>query len=147
MNAIRLLDIALAAGLSLAVEGDNLVVETDGDPPPALIAELRQHKAELIAALLSDARNAWPTPQEIVRGADDRKADVIMADVSAFPRRDDEPNLIAPLPWHRGLVSPAFTEEPYDQPCRSRCGQTKRGDAVFLHFVSIAVPGALSGMA
>ena len=51
MSATRLLETARAAGLSLVVEGGNLVIEADDDPPPELITELRQHKAELIAAL------------------------------------------------------------------------------------------------
>lgn len=59
MNTARLLETARAAGLSLEVAGGNLVVEADDDPPPELIDELRQHKAELIAVLL---RVALPTP-------------------------------------------------------------------------------------
>lgn len=35
----------------LGVEGGNLVIETDCDPPAALIAQLREHKAALIAVL------------------------------------------------------------------------------------------------
>ena len=49
--AAHLLQTARAAGLSLAASGDNLVIETDIDPPPELLAELRERKAELIALL------------------------------------------------------------------------------------------------
>jgi hypothetical protein len=52
MNAARLLETARAAGLSLEVADGSLVVEADDYPPPGLIHELRQHKAELIAILL-----------------------------------------------------------------------------------------------
>jgi hypothetical protein len=50
----HLLQTARAAGLSLAASGNNLVIETDRDPPAELLAELRQHKAELIAVLLGN---------------------------------------------------------------------------------------------
>ena len=50
-EAALLLQTARAAGLSLAAAGDDLVVESDRDPPPELLAELRQHKAELIEFL------------------------------------------------------------------------------------------------
>jgi hypothetical protein len=135
MNAVRLLEIAWAAGLSLEVEGNNLVVEADGDLPTELIAELRQHKAELIAALLPDARNASPNPHRMVRDAHDLPARAaIIEDVSAHPRRDAEANLIAPLPWHQRAVSSAAREPPHDQPCPSRCGRIERTGAIFLHF-------------
>jgi hypothetical protein len=42
-----------AAGIMLQVDGDDLVVEVNGDPPAELIAELRKHKAEVIAFLTS----------------------------------------------------------------------------------------------
>ena len=51
MNASRLIEAARAAGLSLELVGEQIMVETDRDPPPELLAELRQHKAELIAFL------------------------------------------------------------------------------------------------
>jgi hypothetical protein len=51
MNAHRLIEDARAAGLSFEVVGEDLIVETDRDPPPELLAELRQHKAALIAFL------------------------------------------------------------------------------------------------
>jgi hypothetical protein len=46
----------------------------------------------------------------------------------------DQPNLIAPLPWHERVLSPGLTERPYDQPCQSRCGRIERAGAIFLHF-------------
>jgi hypothetical protein len=52
MIAQRLIEDARAAGLSMEVEGGDLIVEADRDPPPELLAELRQHKAELIAFLI-----------------------------------------------------------------------------------------------
>ena len=49
--AARLLETARAAGLSIEVDGADLVIETDRAIPPDLLDDLRQHKAELIAAL------------------------------------------------------------------------------------------------
>jgi len=51
MRAARLLVAARAAGLSLQIDGENLIVEADRDLPAELIAELREHKAELMAVL------------------------------------------------------------------------------------------------
>src|SRR5438874_3552914 len=55
MNAHRLIEDARAAGLSFEVEDGDLMVEAERDPPDALIAELREHKAELIAVLAAPA--------------------------------------------------------------------------------------------
>jgi hypothetical protein len=52
MIALRLIEDAQAAGCSLEIENGDLVVEADRDPPAELLASLRRHKAELIAALL-----------------------------------------------------------------------------------------------
>lgn len=49
--AARLLETARAAGLSIEVDGDTLVVEIDSEPPAELLAELRAHKPELLAIL------------------------------------------------------------------------------------------------
>jgi hypothetical protein len=53
MIARRLIEDARAAGLSIEVDGNDLIVEGDGNLPPELIAELRRHKAEVVALLLS----------------------------------------------------------------------------------------------
>jgi hypothetical protein len=62
--AQRLIEDARAAGLSIEVDGDDLIVEADGDLPPELIAGLRQHKAEVVALLL-------PTPGRSAVGESD----------------------------------------------------------------------------
>ena len=56
--AASLLQTARAAGLSLTVSGENLIVEADRDPPPELIAKLRAHKGELLACSASPADRA-----------------------------------------------------------------------------------------
>jgi hypothetical protein len=48
LETAELLVTAQAAGLLLAADGDNLVIEADCDPPAELLAALREHKAELI---------------------------------------------------------------------------------------------------
>jgi hypothetical protein len=68
MIAQRLIDDARAAGLSIAVEGGDLIVEADCDPPAELLAELRQHKAELIAVLVPpilDGTSSLPEPDDL----------------------------------------------------------------------------------
>src|SRR3954452_9049565 len=64
MIARRLIEDARAAGLSIEVDGADLIVEADCDPPPELLAELRQHKAELIALLSRD--NCRPQEVEAI---------------------------------------------------------------------------------
>ena len=54
MSAHALIAAARAEGLTIGIEGDNLVIETDRDPPAALLAQLREHKAELLAVLSAD---------------------------------------------------------------------------------------------
>jgi hypothetical protein len=54
MNSTRLLDACRAAGLSLQLDGPDLFIEAERDPPSDLIAELRQHKAEVIALLRAE---------------------------------------------------------------------------------------------
>src|SRR5436190_20535195 len=60
MIAHRLIEDARAAGLSIEVEGGDLIVEADRDPPAELLAELRQHKAELISVLATPPHGAVP---------------------------------------------------------------------------------------
>src|SRR5438477_10504152 len=66
MIAQRLIEDARAAGLSIEVEGADLIVEADCEMPPDLIAELRRHKAELIAVLVPPSRASTPAdPDEL----------------------------------------------------------------------------------
>jgi hypothetical protein len=87
MIAHRLIEDAKAAGCSIEVEGGDLVIEADRDPPAELITELREHKAELIAVLVLLARDASPPP-EAVQDADnlDERAPIVEYGAGA-PRR------------------------------------------------------------
>src|SRR5258708_7686244 len=64
MIAHRLIEDARAAGFSIEVEGGDLIVEADRDPPAELLAELRQHKAEVIAFLRPPPRETTDASQD-----------------------------------------------------------------------------------
>ena len=64
MIAQRLIEDARAAGLSIEVEGADLIVEADCEMPPDLLASLRQHKAELIAVLVRPSGAGTPTDHD-----------------------------------------------------------------------------------
>jgi hypothetical protein len=82
--AQRLIEDARAAGLSMEVEGGDLIVEADRDPPPSLLAELRQHKAEVIALLRSQTQETVGAGQE-VDDLDERAA--IIEEAANVPKR------------------------------------------------------------
>jgi hypothetical protein len=58
MKAIYALEAARAAGIVLAEDGDDLVLEAASTPPAAALAALSQHKAEIVA-LLRPGRDGW----------------------------------------------------------------------------------------
>ena len=58
VTATEALKLAQAAGVSIEVDGDGLVLEATAPPPPAVLDELRRHKAEIIALLRSE-HDAW----------------------------------------------------------------------------------------
>jgi hypothetical protein len=70
MIAQRLIETARAAGVSIEVDGPDLIVEADRNLPDELIAELRAHKAEVIAFLLPR-----PAAVRIETGAPSRLVD------------------------------------------------------------------------
>src|SRR5262245_29853834 len=58
MKAIDVLEAARAAGIALAVQGDDLVLEAPSTPPAAVLEPLSGHKAEIVA-LLRSGRDGW----------------------------------------------------------------------------------------
>ncbi len=58
MKAVDALESARAAGITLAVDGDDLVLEAASTPPAAALDGLSQHKAEIVA-LLRPGRDGW----------------------------------------------------------------------------------------
>jgi hypothetical protein len=66
MNAAEILDAARAAGLYLAVDGTDLVLESSSPPPPDLIDLFRNHKAEIIAAIPAAGHAGQETEDTVV---------------------------------------------------------------------------------
>jgi hypothetical protein len=110
-----LLDAARAAGLSLAVAGDRLIVEADRDPPPALLTALRAHKSALLALLRSAGAASDPPAAPVAAPADrawsdaeDERAAIIEHDggvprdwAEGFARLDPDlpPPYVPPPRW------------------------------------------------
>ena len=58
MSAAEALEAARAAGIKLAIDGDDLVLEASASPPPAVIDRLTGHKTEIVA-MLRPRRDGW----------------------------------------------------------------------------------------
>ena len=58
MSAVEALKAARAAGVELALDGDDLVLEAASAPPAAVLDALSRHKAEIVA-LLRPGRDGW----------------------------------------------------------------------------------------
>lgn len=58
MNVARLLDELDIRGVTISVDAGDLILEPAKRLPPALLADLRTHKAELLALLIASARTA-----------------------------------------------------------------------------------------
>jgi hypothetical protein len=58
MSAAEALKAARAAGIKLAIDGDDLVLEASASPPPAVIDRLTGHKTEIVA-MLRPRRDGW----------------------------------------------------------------------------------------
>jgi hypothetical protein len=53
MSAVEALKAARAAGVELALDGDDLVLKAASAPPAAVLDALSRHKAEIMVRLLS----------------------------------------------------------------------------------------------
>ncbi len=51
MSALDTLRAARAAGIQLSLDGNDLVMEAPAPPPPAVVAALKQNKAEIVTLL------------------------------------------------------------------------------------------------
>jgi hypothetical protein len=58
MSAAAVLRAARAAGVELAIDGNDLLLEAASEPPAVVLDALRQHKAEVVAMLRS-GRDGW----------------------------------------------------------------------------------------
>jgi hypothetical protein len=58
MSAVEALEAARAAGIELALDGDDLALSAASAPPAAMLDALSRHKAEIVA-LLRPGRDGW----------------------------------------------------------------------------------------
>jgi TubC N-terminal docking domain len=58
MSAVEALKAARAAGVELALDGDDLALKAASAPPAAVLDALSRHKAEIVA-LLRPAEDGW----------------------------------------------------------------------------------------
>ena len=58
MSAADAVKIARAAGVEVALDGDNLSLKAASEPPAAILDELRRHKTEIIA-MLRPGHDRW----------------------------------------------------------------------------------------
>jgi hypothetical protein len=105
MIAQRLIEDARAAGLSMEVDGGDLIVEADRDPPPELLAELREHKAELIELLK-------PTPPAPGSAVQDTSDNLSFAEETAERAAIVECEAGIPRRWAEGFAALATMPVP-----------------------------------
>src|SRR6188472_2812423 len=60
MSAVEALKAARAAGIQLAIKGEDLVLEAPAPPSPVVIDLLRRHKTELVALLRPTSMDGRP---------------------------------------------------------------------------------------
>jgi hypothetical protein len=58
LRARQIISVARAAGVSLSVDGDSLLLRSGSPPPQEIIDALSRHKSEVIDLLQSD-RSGW----------------------------------------------------------------------------------------
>lgn len=58
MSAAEALKVAQAAGVSVGIDGEDMVLHAPAPPPPAVVKALSIHKAEIVA-LLRSAKDGW----------------------------------------------------------------------------------------
>src|SRR6516164_3960437 len=58
MSAAAVLRAARAAGIELAIDGNDLLLDAATMPPPSVVDALRRHKAEVVA-MLRPGRDGW----------------------------------------------------------------------------------------
>jgi hypothetical protein len=73
MSVRQVLEAAARAGISVTIDGPDLVVEATGDIPEPLIVELRRQKPEILAALKASKKSSarvsdlWETETDYAR--------------------------------------------------------------------------------
>lgn len=93
MSAATALKAAHAAGVELAIDGDDLVLEAVSEPPAAVLGALSKHKAEIVA-LLRPGRDGWSAEDWQARF--DERAGIVEFD-AGLPRAEAEAEAFAGL--------------------------------------------------
>jgi hypothetical protein len=100
VSASQALEAALAAGIRLATDGDDLLLEADAAPPSPLLAPLSHHKASVVALLRNKACAEATTVHEIDQA--EREAIII--------GQDEMRTLAIPLGAIPALYADAFAK-------------------------------------
>jgi hypothetical protein len=104
MTALEALKAAHAAGITIQIDGDDLVVQAAAQPPSAVIDLLSRHKAEVLA-MLAAAEYEKIENQSVAPWASSKT-------VSLFAEGEPGP----------------------EQPCTARRGRVEQSGGVLLHF-------------
>ncbi len=75
MSAQAVLKEAADSGVRVNLNGDRLALKAAASPPASLLAKLKQHKAEIVAALRQEAGGSQPEPNDVE--LEERKAMVM----------------------------------------------------------------------
>jgi hypothetical protein len=99
VNAAALISAARAAGMSVKVEGERLVLSAPQRPDDRLLDELRRHKSEIVAYLHGLA--VWT--EEDWQALFDERAGIVEFD-GGLPRKDAEATAAREATLLRSLV-------------------------------------------
>jgi hypothetical protein len=126
MSAAAVLKLARAAGVELAVDGDDLLLAASAPPPSAILEILSQHKAEIVA-VLRPGSDGWSA--EDWRSFFDERAEITEFD-GGLSRAQAEAQALACclVEWLNRNPTPSA-------PGRCAwCGQAESRDAVVLPY-------------
>jgi hypothetical protein len=114
MSARQAIDAAASAGIRIAVDGGDLVLEADGSIPDAIVADFKQHKPEILGLLRSApppvAPSWWPKPHPAIRrelpfGSDNVPARYEAAWQALLPQC---PPGVTPFVWEAAIYDAAL---------------------------------------
>jgi hypothetical protein len=104
MNALQALKAARATGITLRIDGDDLVLRAATSPPATVIDLLSRHKAEVLALL------------------------------AATEYESNESKLLTPQVQFKEVTRSAEDEPGFEQPCAARRGRVEQSGGALLHF-------------
>jgi hypothetical protein len=101
MSARQALASAMAAGLRLEAEGGKLIVECKGEPPAAVIADLKRHKPEILSLL----RPIEPSKPSKVHSTASKLAAALATKEAELASRGFGPDGTTPLAEYQHLAA------------------------------------------